>query len=440
MDFEEYWRRFNEVEARHGLLKLKIDGFSIYALRRVKFYYEVAIALGLFNNPHPGPSGTQESTDSVSLDFSKVNQTPTIVVPFRREVAGAEPYSATVVEKLRARGEEPNVFDWAWAARIQTKARIQHRKQLQAPWRPSTFRAKWDAQFEDKNVVAKWAEIIGYFEAEFGVQLPKLVLPESWFARFKIEVLTFARYFKSAKVRDLYIVDAYSNQQLVIAAHRAGVRVSEIQHGFVSEFHPAYSFPLGSPKLEHTPDRLLVWGSFWIQGVQLPSGMSAEISGPTQQFSEYRAQVESVARNDKQILFTSQGAISEELQKAAVATAKAMPDYEVVYRLHPNEHLESYPQKGLPTNFSYSHRTPVFLEMLASCGYLVGAFSTTLYEGLALGAKVLVLPLQGHENMQRAIDSGDVTLIEDINRIPDFIRSAKRATNPDVYYTKESTK
>ena len=440
MNFEEYWRRFNEVEARHGLLKLKIDGYSIYALRRVKFYYEVAIALGLFNDPHPSSSGAQESTESVSLDFSSVTRKPTVVVPFRRLVAGVDPYSATIVEHLQAKGQEPDIFDWSWAARVQVKARVTHRKQLKAPWRPSTFRAKWDALFEDKNVVAKWAEVIGHFEKEFGVALPKLVLPEAWFARFKIEVATFARYFKSAKVRELYIVDAYSNQQLVIAAHRAGVKVSEIQHGFVSEYHPAYSFPQGSPKQEHTPDRLLVWGSFWSQGISLPRGMTAEVSGPTVQFADYRSQADSVSRAEKQIMFTSQGAVSEELQKAAVATAKAMPDYEIVYRLHPNEQLESYPQKNLPKNFSYSHKNPVFLELLASCGYLVGAFSTTLYEGMALGAKVLVLPLPGYENMQRAIDSGDVTLITDLKRMPEFIREAKVAANPDIYYAKESAK
>ena len=440
MNFDEYWRRFNEVEKRHGLLNFRIDGFSVYALRRVKFYYEVAIALGLFNDPHPSAGGAAEKPEPISVDFSGTKKTPVVVVPFRRLVAGTDPYSQTIFDRLVRDGKEPVLLDWDWLARVRESARSKYLKDLRSKWRPSTFRSKWADKFEEKDVAGKWLPIVAHFEQEFGVQLPKLALPERWFPRFKVEVDALTRYFKTAKVRELYIVDAYSNQSIVIAAHRAGVKVSEIQHGFVSEYHPAYSFPLGSPWQEQTPNRLLVWGEFWTQGLSLPRGMKAEVSGPSAQFASYRKSLSAVARKQKQILFTSQGAVSEELQKVAVATANAMPDYEIVYRLHPNEQLESYPQKNLPKNFSYSHKNPVFLELLASCGYLVGAFSTTLYEGMALGAKVLVLPLPGYENMQRAIDSGDVTLVTDLKRMPEFIREAKVAANPDIYYAKESAK
>ena len=440
MNFEEYWRRFTEVEARHKLLEYKIDGFPIYALRRVKFYYEVAIALGLFNEPHPSAGGGREKPEPISVDFSGTKEVPVLVVPFRRLVAGVDPYSQTIFEELERSGKNPELLDWQWVARVQESARVLYRKQIKAPLSAATFKAKWNNRFEEKNVAEKWSKVIEHFELEFGVKLPKLILPEPWFPRFKVEVDAFTRYFKKAKVRELYIVDAYSNQALVIAAHRACVKVSEIQHGFVSEYHPAYSFPLGSPKQEHTPNNLLVWGEFWTQGINLPMGMVSVVSGPSAQFSEYRSSLGKVKRDEKQILFTSQGAVSEELQKAAVATAKAMPDYKIVYRLHPNEQLESYPQKNLPKNFSYSHKDPVFLELLARCGYLVGAFSTTLYEGMALGAKVLVLPLPGYENMQRAIDSGDVTLISNLDGIADFIRKAKTAANPENYYAKVSVK
>jgi spore coat polysaccharide biosynthesis predicted glycosyltransferase SpsG len=110
----------------------------------------------------------------------------------------------------------------------------------------------------------------------------------------------------------------------------------------------------------------------------------------------------------------------------------------VIYRLHPNEDLDSYPQENLPTNFSYSHKTPMFLELVAASEYLIGAFSTTLYEGLALGAKVLVLPLTGFENMNRAIAAGDVTVIKSIDAIREAVLSAKPAENADNYYAKEN--
>ena len=426
MTFEEFWNRFTRLEAEHGLLELQIGGKHLYALRRVKFFYGVAVALGIYSDPHPATAASSEKPKPVSLDFSKVEETPTVVVPFRRLVGGVDPYSQTIAGLL----ENPQVLEWDWIARVQQTARAAAR---------SSLLGKVSRKLTRGTLEAKWAKVVSLFEREFGVNLSNLQLPKAFLMNLEADVKVFSDYFRQSKVRDLYLIDAYSNQWLVMAAHEAGVRVHEIQHGFVNEFHPAYSFPLGSPKFSHTPDELLVWGDFWTQGVTLPSGMLVRVSGASKLFNEYRTKLAKIKRNEKQVMFTSQGAVSAELQRAAVSAAKALPDFEIVYRLHPNEALESYPKTGLPKNFSYSHKSPVFLELLAESAYLVGAFSTTLYEGMALGSRVLVLPLPGFENMRRAIESGDVTVINDIERIGESIRAAKPAANPDNYYAKENS-
>jgi hypothetical protein len=66
--------------------------------------------------------------------------------------------------------------------------------------------------------------------------------------------------------------------------------------------------------------------------------------------------------------------------------------------------------------------------------YLVGAFSTTLYEGLALGCSVLVLPLPGFEHVARAIELGDMTLVQDLDKLPQYLAQAKPAQDPSRYY------
>jgi hypothetical protein len=352
------------------------------------------------------------------------------VVPFRRLVGGVDPYSQTIAETLKASGQTPSILEWDWISRVQQSARAEARAGMLGKVTRKLARGAIDA---------KWAKVVSIFEKEFAVVLSNLSLPRALLLNLDADVKAFTNYFKLAKVEKLYLVDAYSNPWLVLAAHAAGVKVTEIQHGFVNEFHPAYSYPLGTPQLDHTPDELLVWGRFWVDEVLLPTGMVARVSGASKQFNDTRSQLAKKVRNEKQVLFTSQGAVSVELQKAAVAAALALPDFNVIYRLHPNEDLASYPTENLPKNFSYSHKTPVFLELLAESAYLVGAFSTTLYEGVALGAKVLVLPLPGFENMNRAMANGDVTVITDVERIGDFIRAAKPASNPDNYYAKENS-
>jgi hypothetical protein len=430
MTFEDFWTRFVALEQKHDLLNLKIDGVALYSLRRVKFFYAVAVALGIYSDPHPASAGSADKPKPIDLAGEALTETPIAVVPFRRLVGGVDPYSQTITETLQSAGKNPTVLDWKWISGVQAHARAKSR---------ASVIGKITRKLKVSGTEAKWAKVVSLFEQEFAVDMKTLALPKAFLMNLAADVEVFTNYFKRAKVQDLYIVDAYSNQWLVMAAHAAGARVHEIQHGFVNEYHPAYSFPQGSPKLLHTPDELLVWGKFWAEGITLPTGMTAKVSGASRQFKEMRSKLSAVLRDEKQLLFTSQGAVSVQLQKAAVAAALALPDFKVVYRLHPNEDLAGYPQTGLPENFSYSHKTPMFLDLLAESAYLVGAFSTTLYEGMALGAKVLVLPLAGYENMQRAIENGDVTVISDLGRIDQFVRAAKVASNPDNYYAKENS-
>jgi hypothetical protein len=165
-------------------------------------------------------------------------------------------------------------------------------------------------------------------------------------------------------------------------------------------------------------------------------------------FAEYRAKALAEDRIiAKQVLFTSQGAIGEELFRAAIATAVRLPDHKIIYRLHPNETLEDYEALGqkiaatdgkpLPANLSLSHRDPIFLDLVSQSEYLIGAFSTTLFEGLALGCKVLVLPLSGYENVLPAISSGDLTLISNLEALPEYLAAAKPATDPFRYYAQK---
>ena len=118
-----------------------------------------------------------------------------------------------------------------------------------------------------------------------------------------------------------------------------------------------------------------------------------------------------------------------------------MPDHEVIYRLHPNEALADFEalltNTEKPKNLVLSHRDPVFLDLVSQSEYLIGAFSTTIFEGLALGCKALVLPLAGFENMKPAIDAGDITLIGDLDNLASTLANARRAEHPEKYYSKE---
>jgi hypothetical protein len=60
-----------------------------------------------------------------------------------------------------------------------------------------------------------------------------------------------------------------------------------------------------------------------------------------------------------------------------------------------------------------------------------------LYEGVSFGLKVLVLPLSGYQNVQPALDAGDMTLIPNklsAQELKNLLLQAKPSANPYSYY------
>ncbi|MFM7029762.1 MAG: hypothetical protein ACKOWK_01675 [Micrococcales bacterium] len=463
MNFEEFWKAFTAVERSSKAVAARFSGVQLYPLLRTRIFYAVAQELGLFDNPHPNFAKPELEEGLPPLpDLEQLPRVDAVIVPFRRRVAGGEPYSDAIIERLKAEGKSFRIIDFDFNA----EAHAADPTELDLGRLRELFTQQYTEQVNKnlritsrENAENRWTKIVEAFEGSFDIKLEKFQkYPKYLVRRTLIDQLGFAKLFKDLGAKELYIVNAYSEPSLVLAGKRAGLTVTEIQHGFISKYHPAYSYPRVGllrrhQRVDSVANRIATWGRYWgsqASGVQLPAGTSAVVTGPTIPFAEYRAKA--LAENrivPKQVLFTSQGAIGGELFKAAVGVARALADHSVIYRLHPNESLDDYRALGeaiaaidgpLPANFSISHRDPIFLDLVSRSEYLIGAFSTTLFEGLALGCKVLVLPLSGYENVQPAIDGGDLTLISNLEALPEFLAAAKPASDPFRYYAQTSAR
>ena len=452
--FEEFWNRFTRVEAKSKAVSARFSSVQLYPLLRTRIFYALAQGVGLFDNPHPNfskpelPEGLPELPSLESL--ARVDA---VVIPFRRRVAGGEPYSDAILARLAAEGKSVRVIDFDFdEEKYQADPTLLDLGRLRAQYTERfTEQVNKNLRITSREPAEnRWTKIVTAFEAEFGVDLDKFSkYPKYLVRRTLIDQLGFGELFKQLGAKELYIVNAYSEPSLVLAGKRAGLTVTEIQHGFISRFHPAYSYPGGllKAKVDSVAQQIATWGSYWGTDTKLPRGTKTVVTGPTLPFAEYRRQALAVNRIvPGQVLFTSQGAIGAELFRAAVQTARQNPQLTVIYRLHPNESLEDYRELAnqleanhglhLPTNFSLSHRDPIFLDLVSQSEYLIGAFSTTLFEGLALGCKVLVLPLSGYENVLPAIESADLTLISNLESLGEYLSRAKPAKDPYRYYAK----
>jgi len=494
VQFTEFWQRFVAAEARGRALEVRLLGMQLYPVLRTRIYYELAQKLGIFDDPHPDANGDASSEAAAdqqpeppeqapAIDLATLTPAHDVVVPFVRRVGGVDPYSQTIERALSARATNPErkplrlEFSDPSAALDIERIRAWGRGQFEAWVRDETIKQKVRDHEE------RWQLLTTSLKAEFGVELEKFQeYPRWFFRRYIAEVKGFEAVFRALQTKRLFIVNAYSNPAIVVGAKLAGVRVIEIQHGFISPYHPAYSYPRalstergiaptlaalasgGRPRVQTAPDRILCWGSYWAKAAEFAAGTRAIAIGPSSQFVAAREQVRAAADQSAAnpstadtgpvdltelarvahpvILFSSQGAVGPRLFAAAGDFARELTDHRVIYRLHPNESLESYrtlaTELGLDglENLELSHREPAFLDLLGQVDYLVGGFSTTLFEGLAFGLRVLVLPLPGYENLQPAIDAKDMTRI--LSLAPKQIRAALAAAtpakNPERYY------
>lgn len=430
MEYLEFWHRFQKAEQRAKVFEIKTIGFFLYPMLRTRLYYQLAQDLRIFSDPHPASETKSEKVVLESIQ-NLIPKSKTIVIPFVRKVAGIDVYSQSVLEQ-HPNAQVLEVIDDEGPLDLERiKGYSQKRYEDQV----------YELMLKEKvrDVRDRWAKMAEVFEEELGVGLGKFAQFPNWLIRrYVAECLGFKQFFLNQGTKNLIIVNAYSHPSVVVGAKQAGVRVTEIQHGFVSEFHPAYSYP--KIRIQSAPDKFLVWGEFWKNAAKYPKGMSAKVLGPSSLFLRQRAEVSSKTRVPNSILFTSQGALGPVLFQEAILWAQLLPEYRITYRLHPNEDLASYQTHEVPENLTLSHKSPGFLDLLGEHEYLVGGFSTTLYEGAAFGLKVIVLPIAGFENALPAIAANDMVLAKKIEtkaQLIELLESSKPAKNPYAYYAKD---
>ena len=414
MNLREYWDRFQKVEMLTGALDYKVLGFQIWPLLRTKIFYQIATQIGLFDNPHPKRESKSFYKETDSLPKAKE-----IVVPFSRKVMGTDPYSDWLSEYL----ENPLFVDHQGEGGLDS-------------FKPS-FAEKYEhhvaramRRLVRKDAPARWREITSALEQEFGVKIQSYAEYPKWFIRRSIvEALGFRALFRKTGAKKLYIVNAYSHPTVVLGAKLARIRVYELQHGFISDLHPAYSYP-SKIKIQSMPDVLLCWGDHWVNNFSHAKGLKAEVLGT---YPEFWDELRKDQPKQEIVVVTSQGAIGKKLFAIAENFAKFLEPMEVIFRLHPNEDPDDYSTNL--KNLQISHKQPKFLDLISTAEFLVGGFSTTLFEGAALGCKVIAVEVPGIENIQSSIDSGEFYLLKGRSQdeIFDAIDFAKTVV-ADKYY------
>ena len=226
----------------------------------------------------------------------------------------------------------------------------------------------------------------------------------------------YKKLFLKRKPKKIFVVVAYQNFPIVAAAKDLGIEVIELQHGVIGKYHLGYSFPETSRlngEINYFPDKILTFSDYWIKEEFSPISLDNAIPIGFPYFDYQSRNFQNLKKNEKQILFISQGVIGKFLSEIGYQVACELENYDIIYKLHPGEYetwVNNYPELVKASQLSNvtvidDNDTPLY-KLLAESTYQIGAFSTAIYEGLKFNCKTFLLNSQGIEHVLDLVDEG----------------------------------
>lgn len=234
---------------------------------------------------------------------------------------------------------------------------------------------------------------------------------------------------------------AYNGRETFVEACQSeGIPVVELQHGVVTEYHLAYSFP---DQWKHVfPDYFFSFGEYWSEAVDLPLP-DEKVYAVGFPYLERRFREYGTVAAQQRIVVVSQVRIGESLSKFARDLHENDAfHYEVVFKLHPKEYdgwAERYPEL-VEAGVRVVADDPELYELLASATAQVGVNSTVLFEGLKFGLDTYVVDLPGAEYMSDLVASGhaqSVVTAQEVVANPPSQGSARADLDTEYYFTPE---
>lgn len=391
----------------------------------MRVFHELSRRAGLHGESHPVRRTTSDKALLVGRHVdATVRRNPflargpfdALVVPHPRKVRGVEIYT----DRLRSRlGPSALVLDSGING-------------VPLPGsRNLDFFTSAAGALPSRSVDERCGRISAELAARTGVEVPvgRIV------ARELPKHTRLRRLYRSLLARQqittAYVVVAYFHQHIVGAARDLGIRVVELQHGAMSPFHLAYSYP-GRPDVADQPDELWCLGPYWPRSVELPAGMRSDVIGApflSPLSAEHRA-----AKDPRRVVFASQGTIGRRLIGVALDLAERRPDLDIVFRLHPSEHQSDYRDaegRGVRVSGGPSEQTS---QLLASAGFQVGVATTALFEGMVLGCRTAVVTLPGWEYLRPAAERGDALVVHNGEELARRLDSAPLCRDSSDYY------
>jgi hypothetical protein len=231
------------------------------------------------------------------------------------------------------------------------------------------------------------------------------------------------------------IIVSYQKETFIEACKALNIPVIELQHGVISCYSMAYSFPGPHSMKRSFPDYFLTFGDYWKKCVEFPI-KKERIYNVGYPYFELEAKKYANMPKKNQIVFISQGTVGKEMSKFAAKFAKnSSPDQKIVYKLHPAEYgswRKEYPWLAkINITVIDDNRVPLY-QLFAESKIQIGVYSTAIYEGLSFGLRTFLLNLPGVEYMEDLIEKKYAVVVNSVSALEEYLRHAESSKLPDT--------
>lgn len=429
MELQKIWSAIREVETAENLGEWNVSGVYVWQVIRERLFTHIAEQSGLYQ---PVPQKPEPKT----LDQAAFIESPIAIMPFvRRDASGKDQFTDAFVRAAEGAlvfgiGAEDEGSDKPQFEQLDAMVLRQFRN-----------RAKLRVVFGlSKKHSAKWKRVIASLESSLDVKLDKYrAFPRWLIVDFVARRSGWKKIFILAKTELLLIANAWQ-LPLIAGAKAAGVYVVEVQHGLISAYHPRLSwsdFKADNPAAgAYLADEFWQWGGYWGFASDLPASMQLQTTGAP------KAIAEAITRKtpkQQQLLVIGQPQVSRNLVEFARFVAAKYSKLPVVLKPHPQENLQTITELveslgEVPANLSILDPNANTIEAIEKSEYVIGVYSTAMFEAVALGCKVGVLKLAGYNHIEPLIDSGAISVINRVADIENFFVNAKASRNANSYF------
>ena len=230
----------------------------------------------------------------------------------------------------------------------------------------------------------------------------------------------YAFLLKKVSPKAVVLVVSYGHEVFIETCKNLKIPTIELQHGTISRYHAAYSFPGYKAMKRCFPDYFLSFGDYWKKLVDFPLP-DEKIYSVGYPFFEMETGKYCKCPKQDQITFISQGTIGDKLSKFAVEL-KARQDLQmdIVYKLHPGEYArwkQEYPWLVNAGVRVIDDESEQLYKLLAQTKVLIGVYSTVVYEGLGMGLRTFLVDLPGIEYMNELIASRAAVKVSSVDEL-----------------------